>query len=282
MASAPVFVKGKVKGQLARRVWWLVAALAVVFAASAAAADQAFDYSSYARVLEKYVTPDGRVRYASLKENPADLKDFVQQLAAASPENRPDLFPSPQAKIAYWINAYNAFVLDAVIDAYPVSGVRDLRFGFGLLFFKRAGFTAGGKKYSLDDIEHDVLRAHFDDPRVHFALNCASSSCPPLRREPYRPQTLDQQLEQAARDFIRQEENVWMRGDVLFLSRVFDWYRKDFAKAVGGKGNGEASVVQYVLRYLPDEVARRVREKKPRVEFYDYDWALNDASRPPD
>ncbi|MBI2956566.1 MAG: DUF547 domain-containing protein, partial [Acidobacteria bacterium] len=168
----------------------------------------------------------------------------------------------------------------AVVEAYPVNSVRDLRFGLGLLFFKRARFVAGGKKYSLDDIEHGILRRRYRDPRIHFAVNCASLSCPPLRREPYRPESLDAQLDDAARTFIAREENVWMRGDVLFLSALFDWYREDFIQAVATPGNGPngGTVVDYVLRYLPEPVAQHVRQEKPRVEFYNYDWSLNDAS----
>lgn len=278
MAFAHLFVKRKVGLPRVLRGAFLAALLLLSGAGSRIAASEAFDYSAYARVLETYVTPEGPVRYAALKQNPADLKDFVEQLAAISPENRPELFPTPAAQKAYWINTYNAFVLYAVVEAYPVASVRDLKFGFGLLFFKRARFIAGGKRYSLDDIEHSILRSRYRDPRVHFAVNCASASCPPLSREPYRPDTLDQQLDEAARRFIGREENVWMRGDVLFLSKIFDWYKEDFAQAAGAQGNGTASVVDYVVRYLPEEVARRVRQEKPRVEFYNYDWSLNDAS----
>lgn len=273
MASGLTFVKRKV----GLRIGLLAALIFGGGAVPVAAAGPAFDYGAYARVLERYVTPEGKVRYAALKRDPADLEAFVAQLEAVSPENRPDLFPTPAAQMAYWINAYNAFVLEAVVNAYPVSSVRDLKFGFGLLFFKRAQFVAGGKKMSLDDIEHGILRARYHEPRIHFALNCASTSCPALARTPYRPETLDAQLEVATRAFIGREENVWMRGDVLFLSKIFDWYGEDFVRTSGAQGDGEASVVDFVVRYLPEEVARRVEQEKPRVEFYNYDWSLNDA-----
>lgn len=281
MAFAHLFVKRKVGLSGALRAAFL-AALLLAGGVGRAAAAEAFDTSAYARVLARTVTPEGKVRYAALKKDSADLEAFVAQLAAVSPENRPDLFPTRAAQMAYWINAYNAFVLQGVVNAYPVSSVRDLKFGFGLLFFKRAQFVAGGKKISLDEIEHGILRARFRDPRVHFALNCASTSCPPLARELYRAETLDTQLEAAARAFIGREENVWMRGDILFLSKIFDWYQEDFVQATGAQGNGQSSVVDYVVRYLPDEAARRVRQEKPRVEFYNYNWSLNDAGGGPD
>ncbi len=238
-----------------------------------------WDTTSFARVLENHVTADGRVRYEELKENPQDLVDFIRQLAAVSPESSPDRFPTPAAQMAYWINAYNAFVVHAVVEAYPVESVRDLKFGLGLLFFKRGKFVAGGRKYSLDDFEHGILRKRFADPRIHFAVNCASASCPPLRPEPFTAEKLDQQLDEAARSFIGQKENVWMRGDVLFLSKIFDWYRDDFVQALQREGVKQATVVDYVLRHLPEDVAEEIRRKKPRVEYYGYDWSLNDASR---
>jgi len=257
-----------------------VAALAVLLVslAAAARAQEALDYSSYARVLDRGVTPDGRVRYKELKENSDDLEAFIRLLAATSPENRPELFPTPEAQVAYWINAYNAFVVHEVVKNYPVESVRDLKFGFGLLFFKRQRFVAGGKRYSLDDIEHGILRQRYRDARIHFAVNCASASCPPLRREPYLAEKLEAQLEDATFNFIQRRENVWMRGDVLFLSAIFDWYGEDFTRAAAAKAHGRPTVVDYVTRYLPAETAERVRRENPRVEFYNYDWTLNDAA----
>jgi hypothetical protein len=267
MAPRPAIVKGKVAA---------LAALLVCLSAPAAA-EEAFDYSSYARALEQAVTPEGRVRYRELKQNPEALEEFVRQLAASSPENRPAFFPTGEAQMAYWINAYNAFVLHEVVKNYPVESVRDLKFGFGTLFFKRRRLVAGGKRYSLDDIEHGILRRRYPDARIHFALNCAAASCPHLRREPYVAEKLEAQLEDAALAFIQRQENVWMRGDVLFLSALFDWYKEDFLRDAA-KSGGRASVVDYVSRYLPAETAERVRKESPRIEFYNYDWALNDAA----
>jgi hypothetical protein len=268
MAPRGANVKGKVSAL----------ALLLVSAAALAHAEDVFDYSAYARVLERAVTPDGRVRYKELKENPGDLEAFIRQLAAVSPENRPELFLTRDARMAYWINAYKAFVIHEVVKHYPVESVRDLKFGFGLLFFKRQRFAAGGKRYSLDDIEHGILRAGFGDARIHFAVNCASASCPPLRREPYLPEKLEAQLEDAALNFIQRRENVWMRGDVLFLSAIFDWYKDDFTRAAATTASGKPTVVDYVVRYLPAAVAERVKKENPRIEFYNDDWTLNDAA----
>ncbi len=277
IAPGSPFVKRKVAAGRALGALFLGAALALV-APAAASAEEAFDYSPYARVLAQFVTPQGNVRYAALKRNPGDLKAFLEQLAVASPENRPELFPTDDHKIAYWINAYNAFVLNDVIDDYPIESVVSLRTLWGALFFKRSKHLAGGQDYSLDDIEHGILRGKFNEPRIHFAVNCASASCPVLRAEPYRGDILDRQLDDQARNFCAQQENVWMRGDVLFLSAIFDWYRQDFLKALRQQGVEKPTLVHYVVQYLPEEVVREIRGKNPRVEFYEYDWALNDAS----
>lgn len=254
----------------------LWAAFPLLGAAPARSAE-AFSYHAYARVLERYVTPDGQVRYAELKKDRGDLNAFLSRLAAASPENRPELFPTREAQMAYWINAYNAFVLAGAVERYPLKSVVSVETAFGALFFKRARYVAGGRKVGLDDIEHGILRARYRDPRIHFAVNCASASCPRLRAEPFWAETLDAQLEDAAREFINREENVRMRGDVLFLSAIFNWYQEDFLAAVPA-GNHPATVVDYVLRYLPEATAERIRREQPRVEFYPYDWALNDAA----
>lgn len=266
------FVKRKVGGGL------LVAALAAFWPAAAAADEGPFDYSAYARVLENYVTPEGQVRYAALKQDPEDLEAFLAEVAAVSPVNHPERFPTNDHKIAYWINAYNAFVLKSVIEDYPMETVIRLGTLWGVLFFKRSKHEAGGREYSLDDIEHGILRRQFPEPRIHFALNCASTSCPVLRGEPYRAEPLDAQLDAQARDFIRKQQNVWLRGNVLFLSKIFDWYQEDFLQELKRQGRQKPTLADYLAHYLPAETAARLREESPRIEFYDYDWALNDAS----
>lgn len=276
IASGLGFVKRKVARKLGSGL--LLAALAAFSPAAAAAGEAPVDYSAYARVLENFVTPEGRVRYAALKQDPEDLDAFLAELAAVSPVSHPERFPTDDHKIAYWINAYNAFVLKSVIEDYPVESVIRLGTLWGALFFKRSKHEAGGREYSLDDIEHGILRRQFQEPRIHFAVNCASASCPALRGELYRAQRLDAQLDAQARDFIRKQQNVWLRGNILFLSKIFDWYKQDFLKALERDGIKNPSLADYVAHYLPAETARRLREESPRIEFYDYDWALNDAS----
>jgi len=136
-----------------------------------------FDHHLFTNVLRQFVGEQGRVDYAQLKANPNTLNAYLAQLAEVSPESQPELFPTRADQLAYWINAYNAFVLKGVLDKYPITTVWQADVG---LFFKRRRFVAGGKRYSLDDIEHRILRARFGESRIHFAINCASASCPVL------------------------------------------------------------------------------------------------------
>ncbi|MFQ5818028.1 MAG: DUF547 domain-containing protein [Terriglobia bacterium] len=276
MASGWSFVK-----RFLRTVALGASVFCLLAPAAAGQTTEHFEYGAYAHVLEKYVTSQGQVRYAALKTDRTDLEAFIAQLAAISPDNRPGLFPETAAQRAYWINAYNAFVLRSVVKSYPVKGPLDIRYGFGLLFFKRARHVAGGKRLSLDHIEHQILRKRFPDPRIHFAINCASTSCPPLVPKPFLPETLEAQLEEVARAFIQDERNVRLRGDVLLLSKIFDWYQDDFVSFLRQSGRTQTTVVDYVLLYLPAEIAERIRAEHPRVKFLNYDWSLNDAPTPP-
>src|SRR3990172_327309 len=263
MASALKIVKGKLGGPMAAGA----ALLALLVAPGAAGAQgrpgEDFDYAAYARVLETYVPPEGRVRYAALKQNPGDLNAFIQQLAAVSPENRPELFPTPAAQMAYWINAYNAFVLHTVVEAYPVESVRDLKFGFGLLFFKRDRLVAGGRRVSLDDIEHGILRRQFADPRIHFAINCASASCPPLAR-PTGPRPWRRSSTRPPAPSSAGRKTSGCAATCCFSRRSSNGMRRTSPAGPGRRTAPFLPAVDYLLRYLPAETAARIRQEKPR------------------
>ena len=150
---------------------------AVALASSAYAQQREFDHAPWDRVLKTYVTEKGRVDYAALKANPGDLNQYVKQIAERSPVSDPDGFPTRDSQLAYWINAYNALVMKAVVDNWPTKSVRNL--GKLYSFFWGRKFIAGGKEYTLDNIE-DILRKKLAEPRIHFAIVCASNSCPRL------------------------------------------------------------------------------------------------------
>src|SRR5262245_40616562 len=187
-----------------------------------------FDYALWSDLLAAIVTPEGKVDYEVLAERREQLGAFVGLLAAASPDIAPERFPSDDHALAYWINAYNAFVLHAVIEEYPIRSVWKVRDG---QFFARRRHDAGGTLVSLDDIEHRILRARFDEPRIHFAINCASTGCPPMRTAAYAPDGIRETLRAATRQFLASEWNC--RVDAaqkrIHVSRLFRMYAEDFA-----------------------------------------------------
>jgi hypothetical protein len=227
-----------------------------------AAAAAAFDHSLFDGVLKKYVH-DGRVDYAGLKGN-ADLDKYVESLAKADP----DSFADKKAQLAFWINAYNALTMHSILQHYPgIKGVQDVAPDFG--FFKQKIHTVGGKQYALNDIENEIVRPRFKDPRVHAALNCASNSCPPLAAFAFTADKLDAQLDAQFKAFARDRKRnaIDAAGGSVKLSQIFNWYGKDF-DAAGG-------VAAFLGKYLEPADAEAVKKASSGFQFLDYDWGLN-------
>lgn len=238
----------------------LAAALVFVVAIAPAARAQGGDWrETYGRLLAKYATPGG-VRYGAWKANAADmqaLQTVVDSIAAANVASL-----GKQEQLAFYINAYNAWILHEALGKYPTKSVKDLAF----TFFTGKRAKVGGEEMSFNHLEKDVIRAKFGDPRVHFALNCASRSCPPLNTEPFRADKLDAQFEKLAKAFVNSERGVRLSADAKSaeLSKIFDWYKDDF-RADGG-------VVGFINKRrsspLPGDV---------KIAYQDYDWGLNEA-----
>lgn len=217
------------------------------------------------RVLGRYVSKDGLVDYQRLKKD----KDFVRYIEYLSTAD-PDKLPTDKHRLAFWINAYNAFVLKGVLDGYPIKSVLDV----GWLphsFFKRKEFVIKQGKITLQKIENEKLRESFREPRIHFAINCASMSCPKLITEAYGAEILEQQLEAQAISFINNKSRNYLdkENKVLYLSSIFKWYKEDFIRS------GE-KIEEYVARYLNPEDAGFIRNNKVTVKYLDYDWGLNE------
>jgi len=260
--------------------FFLVLFAGLVFNPLYVRAGASFDYSPYARVLRNYVTENGFVHYARLQADRADLDAFVAQLERTSPENSAEAFPAQADRLAYWINAYNALVMKAILDHYPVRSLTEISFLYG--FFWRLKFPVGGREYTLDQIEHGIIRPQFREPRIHFAINCASASCPRLIREPYLPEKLDEQLEEAARFFISETRNVRPEPDRnrLYLSMIFNWYLNDFRDSVRESLHKKyPSVLDYIPLYASPELKNYIETKKPAIRYVSYDWSLNDAGQ---
>jgi len=260
-----------------------VAVLLGLFAAGASvpARGQGFDHSPWDHVLKKFVTGEGLVDYEALKKGSAEFDAYIAALTARSPKSHPQDFRTDEARLAYWINAYNALTIRGVLNGWPTKSVRDLGFLFG--FFRRKDYTVGGEKMSLNHIEHDIIRKQFTEPRIHFALVCASLGCPKLRREAYTPERLEEQLEDGARYFINEPRNLEVDAarQRVTLSKIFDWYDEDFEKYVKAKGlsRGAHPVLAYV-RLHANEANRHALDalKDPDVDHADYSWDINAVS----
>lgn len=237
-----------------------------------------FSHGLLDQVLRTYVDAEGRVDYPGLKANRAALDAYADSLGLCSPHSHPERFPSPAQELAYWINAYNAFVLKGVIDGYPVRRVDELG---GLdAFFRKRQFRAGGQALTLDQVENQIIRPQFRDPRVHFALNCGAAGCPALLGRAYEGEKLDSLLDAQARRFAADTRQVRFdpQSDTLHLSQILNWYGEDFLRWFPARPDPPDSptLLDYLLLYLPADQARQLREHRGvAIRFTEYDWALN-------
>lgn len=267
-----------------RRTWLAGAAGALALPWAAA---QAFDHqhAAWGALLARHVVPlrggqASQLRYAGFAADRAALVAYLGTLAAV-PRAGFDGFTKPQRQ-AFLINAYNAATVELVLTRYPnLPSIKDLG---GLLSspWKPQWIALLGGKVSLDDIEHGMLRRRgaYDDPRVHFALNCASVGCPMLREEAFTAERLDVQLDQqAARFMADRTRNRWnAQRSRLELSKIFDWYGEDFRLGHRGIGSLQAFAASHAERLADVPAEReRIRAGQAEIVFLDYDWALNDA-----
>jgi len=227
-------------------------------------------HATYARLLEAHVDDAGVVDYTRMaKEGRALLDESVRALEGACAADE-ETWTSAE-RLAYWINAYNLYTLRLVAENMPVASIQDLGVVKHTVWFRTVTrATALHEELSLDAIEHTILRGEFTEPRIHFAIVCASQSCPKLARVPYVGASIDAQLDEAARTFVRDESKN--RYDAathtLALSSIFDWFEGDFTR--GGK-----TLVEFVARHLDEGARAAVTARAPTVTFLDYDWSLN-------
>ena len=236
-----------------------------------------FDYGLLAQVLEEHVDELGMVDYAAIKAAPATLDAFLDQCAEYGPDKNAAMFTSEEEALAYWINAYNAYTLKAVADAYPVDSIMDIGEGDGAVFDEEL-CICGSEKLSLNEIESGIVRKRFNEPRIHFAFNCASLGCPPLPREPFLPETLDEQLEAATRGFLSRAWycRVSEDGRTVRVSSILDWYGEDFLKWLKSEGRKE-EIGEYLALYAPEQVGEAL-EGGAAIEYIEYDWRLTDQA----
>lgn len=231
------------------------------------------NHSSYSALLKQYVDENGYVNYDAWQKNQGDrqaLQDYLRQLSRASL----DKSSSKEAEIAFWINAYNAVTLEGILQVYPTSSIRNHTAKlFGYNIWKHLPLIVGIRQFSLDQIEHEILRKK-NEPRIHFAIVCASVGCPRLLNKAYTAQNLETQLAGNARDFFSREKNFRYedRSETVYLSSILDWFGSDF-------GENTARQLQYLRPYLPDNLTAKLKPDHVKVRFLDYDWTLNDQAR---
>ncbi|MEQ9618018.1 MAG: DUF547 domain-containing protein [Deltaproteobacteria bacterium] len=256
-------------------------------------AQGAFDhsYSSYNALLNKYVK-DAKVDYGGFLASRNEFELFLQSLGDVKQSEYEEW--SHKEKLAYWINAYNAFTIKAIIDHYPITR----SFSFIGLFvpsnsilqikgvWDKLEFRAVGRELTLGDIEHEILRKEFNEPRIHTAINCASIGCPDLRSEAYTADRLDEQLTDASINFVNNPEKGFYidpKKRKVKYSKIFHWFGEDFIQNYGdgyefeGRDEEENAVLNFALVYLQSEDSKEyVRKNKFKIGHLDYDWHLNE------
>jgi len=225
-----------------------------------------FDHSEFDRVLKTYVNPQGRVDYNGIAADPS-FKMYMQSLKSA----RPDAM-SRDGQLAFWTNAYNAVTIDKVIKWKPKKSVRETfvpGVWTGTKFFTTREHVVAGRSLSPDDIEHEILRKQLKEPRIHFAIICASSSCPRLPQFAYTAENVQARLESETRKYINSERGTQVDAakNTLYLSKLFDWFAGDFESKSG-------SVQNFMKPYL-DEGTLEFWGKGPKIKYIHYDWSLN-------
>lgn len=231
-------------------------------------------HDAFSVLLERFVVMDEAgasfVDYDAWKGDAAArqaLDAYVADLASMDLQKIEDR----DTQFAAWANLYNALTVQLVLDNYPVDSIRQIKSGlFSNGPWKRKLITVAGQKFSLDDIEHGILRERWNDPRVHYAVNCASIGCPNLMPQAWEADTLDDKLDEAARIYVNHPRGVTViEGNRLKLSSIYKWFREDF-------GGDEQGVKEHLARYADTDLTDAL-QRGATISDYGYDWSLNDA-----
>lgn len=239
------------------------------FASSDDASTVRVDNAPWTAFLRKYVSEtDGiaLVDYAGVSDGDAAALDaYIAALEATDPASL-----TSDDQLAFWINLYNAVTVAMILDEYPLASIRDIKsnpFDFaGPWDDKRT--TVAGVELSLNDIEHSIIRPAYNEPRIHYAVNCASIGCPNLRPEAYHGESLEASLDEQARAYISHPRGVRVENGAVVASKIFTWYKEDF-------GDNDAEILDHIRKYA-DADQRAALESETRIRRYEYDWSLNE------
>jgi hypothetical protein len=231
-------------------------------------------HARWERLLHEYVRA-GEVDYRRWKEEGLEaLRAYQRELEAVCAADFQKL--QDDQRLAFWINAYNAYTVALVLEHYPLRTIRSIGLLPGAAFRRRfiplQHLGGGERELSLNDLEHGIVRERFAEPRIHFALVCASRSCPKLQREAWVAGKLDGQLDTAAREYLGDaaQNRYDPATHTLHLSSIFEWYGEDFER-------DGSTLVEHVAKWLPAPAREAVLQSRPRVSFLKYDWSLNEG-----
>lgn len=227
------------------------------------------DFEPWDKLLRQYVDQQGRVDYAAWKKDqPQAITDWLSSQKNLAFKSNSDSLE----QLALWINLYNAFTISTILERYPIESIRPRILGIPnwlafLWFFQRRAYSIFGESYSLAEIENSILRDKLQEPRIHFAIVCASVGCPLLRSGAYFPEQVSQQLDEDARRFINNPEKVRydMESKTLYCNKILKWYRQDFLKVA-------PSIPEYIRSYLKTDYPLNA---STRISYLHYDWSLN-------
>ncbi|MBD0851628.1 DUF547 domain-containing protein [Maribacter arenosus] len=214
---------------------------------------ETIDHTSWDHLLKKYVDNHGNVDYKEFKQDRQRLDDYLVYLA----ENPIADTASAEEQLAFYINLYNAGTVQLILDHYPLKSIKDIFRPWG-----KDRIKIGSETYSLGEIEHDILR-NMDEPRIHFAINCASYSCPRLLNEAFSASKIEKQLEKATSQFINDPSKNNIKRNAVALSKIFKWYNDDFTN--------KNSLIDFVNKYADIEILQDVD-----IDYLTYDWGLNE------
>lgn len=222
------------------------------------------DHTQWTELLQVHVDEQGLVNYQGFLKNEEKLNNYLNLLSNNAPDPKSW---SREEQLAYWINAYNAFTIKLIVDNYPVESIKDLNPTISIplvhTIWNKKFFSIGGEPTSLDEIEHGILRKQFKEPRIHFAVNCASVSCPPLRNEAYTADQLEMQLNEMAVRFINDPERNRIAKNQAKISKLFSWFTRDFTS------NG--TLIDFLNNYSKIKL-----EEDADIDYLPYDWGLNE------
>ncbi|MEM9933547.1 MAG: DUF547 domain-containing protein [Bacteroidota bacterium] len=250
---------------------WLIACLLTLLSCQPAlTSDQqvstshaSVDHEKWERLLKKWVSEDGWVDYDGFLTEKDQLEVYLKELAAHPPTED----CGEKQALAYWINAYNAFTVKLILDHYPIESITDLHtIPVVATIWKKKFFQIGSQEMSLHIIEHKILRKDFREPRIHFAINCASVSCPVLRQEAYTAKKLETQLTDQAERFLADPLRNQVTADKVKISQIFLWFRSDFTEKGG--------LIDFLNQYASVEINTRAK-----VSYLSYDWKLNERQK---